>query len=80
MIWLGESDEYTEAAQTFLSKVALTAEVEPSTARNHKSQHIERGKKFVKAEDLDEDEQIAFVAMMSRNRFSRMWVLQECVP
>lgn len=28
---------------------------------------------------LDIDEQIAFVAIMSRNWFSRMWILQECV-
>lgn len=77
MIWLGESDEYTRSAQSFLSKVALNAKVVPETAKYHESLQIGREKRMVKAQDLDKDEQIAFLSIMSRSWFSRLWVLQE---
>lgn len=79
MIWLGESDEYTEAAQSFLAAVAQNAGVEVATPMGYLSPSIERHHGYTGIKNLGIDEQIAFLAIMSRNWFSRMWVLQECV-
>ena len=79
MIWLGESDEYTEAAQSFLGKVARNAGVEVSTSMGYVNPSARRLHGYMGLKHLDTDEQVAFLAIMSRNWFFRMWVLQECV-
>ncbi|UPX19599.1 uncharacterized protein EKO05_0009857 [Ascochyta rabiei] len=76
IVWLGESYEYIAGAQPYLGKVAQNAGVEVSTSTDHVPSP-NQGYKGLK--DLDTEEQVAFLAIMSRNCFFRMWVLQERV-